>query len=105
MNRVLEPNEQQPQSHVPSVCAYHRAGETFELDRRDEEGSEFRLVGEQVSHHPPRCAMHVESERHGWVCFQDFSSEMKLAGTQMVLRPVGARASCMQLYSVLYIFQ
>ena len=75
------------------MCAHERAGETFELDRRDEEGSEYRLVGEQVSHYPPRSAMNVESERHGWVCFQDFSSEMKLAGTQMVLRPIGARAS------------
>lgn len=88
-------------STVPqSSSAYNRSivffgykGETFELDRRDEEGSEFRLLGEQVSHHPPRCAMHVESERHGWVCFQDFSSEMKLAAAQMLLRPIGARIS------------
>ena len=43
-------------------------GETFEMDRSDDLG--FRLISEQVSHHPPMLAMHAECSQGKWKTWQ-----------------------------------
>ena len=43
-------------------------GETFELDRSDDYG--WRLITEQVSHHPPMLAQHCENAQGLWTTYQ-----------------------------------
>eukprot|EP00050_Salpingoeca_kvevrii_P021021 m.105317 g.105317 ORF g.105317 m.105317 type:complete len:750 (-) comp9139_c0_seq5:172-2421(-) len=60
-------------------------GETFEIDRRAECG--WRAVVEQVSHHPPICAMHAESST--WIYWQEFSMTSKFRGKYIEIIPTG----------------
>eukprot|EP00041_Stephanoeca_diplocostata_P028839 m.834430 g.834430 ORF g.834430 m.834430 type:complete len:800 (-) comp23448_c0_seq3:368-2767(-) len=60
-------------------------GETFELDRRAEHG--WRAVVEQVSHHPPICCMHSESD--DWTYWQECSFTMKFRGKYLEVLPTG----------------
>ncbi|GAV03941.1 hypothetical protein RvY_14300-2 [Ramazzottius varieornatus] len=60
-------------------------GETFEFDRREDFG--WRAIGEQVSHHPPMVAQHVESK--DWVCWQEFTASTKFRGKYLQVIPLG----------------
>ncbi|XP_066574630.1 oxysterol-binding protein 1 isoform X5 [Amia ocellicauda] len=61
-------------------------GETFELDRLAERG--YRSLCEQVSHHPPAAAHHVESER-GWTLRQEIALASKFRGKYLSIMPLG----------------
>eukprot|EP00040_Diaphanoeca_grandis_P006538 m.37813 g.37813 ORF g.37813 m.37813 type:complete len:707 (+) comp17763_c0_seq1:135-2255(+) len=61
-------------------------GETYELDRRAELG--WRVVVEQVSHHPPVTCMHCESNT-GWVYSQECSFNIKFRGKYIEVTPTG----------------
>ncbi|NXX02276.1 OSBP1 protein, partial [Larus smithsonianus] len=52
-------------------------GETFELDRLEENG--YRSLCEQVSHHPPAAAHHADS-KHGWTLRQEIKITSKFRG-------------------------
>jgi len=60
-------------------------GETYELDRTDDKG--WKLVTEQVSHHPPMAAQHVESDK--WEMWQEFSMSSKFRGKYLQIIPLG----------------
>ncbi|KJE96930.1 hypothetical protein CAOG_09049 [Capsaspora owczarzaki ATCC 30864] len=60
-------------------------GETYELDMRAEKG--WRVITEQVSHHPPISAMHTEGR--GWTLWQDFGMISKFRGKYLQIVPVG----------------
>ena len=60
-------------------------GETFECDRSDDLG--WRSVTEQVSHHPPVAAIHVEHEK--WTYYFDFSMRTKFRGKYLQVFPQG----------------
>uniref|UniRef100_A0A3B4XRW1 Oxysterol-binding protein n=1 Tax=Seriola lalandi dorsalis TaxID=1841481 RepID=A0A3B4XRW1_SERLL len=75
------------------ASSYHRTGgkpfnpvlgETYECDRPDKG---FRFVAEQVSHHPPISACHVESKN--FVFWQDVRCKNKFWGKSMEIVPVG----------------
>ncbi|CAH1390099.1 unnamed protein product [Nezara viridula] len=59
--------------------------ETFDLDRKEELG--WRAIAEQVSHHPPRSALHVEGSK--WKCWEDYGLMMKYRGNYMQIKPEG----------------
>ncbi|XP_017776763.1 PREDICTED: oxysterol-binding protein 1 isoform X2 [Nicrophorus vespilloides] len=60
-------------------------GETFEFDRSDDLG--WKLVSEQVSHHPPMVAQHCEGR--GWICWQEFTMTSKFRGKYLQVVPLG----------------
>ncbi|KAF6778716.1 hypothetical protein AHF37_01852 [Paragonimus kellicotti] len=60
-------------------------GETYECDRTDDLG--WRYLAEQVSHHPPKCAIHCES--NAWYCWFEFSMNTKFRGKYLQINPVG----------------
>lgn len=60
-------------------------GETYEFDRMSDLG--WRSIAEQVSHHPPISALHVESER--WTYYHDFSMTSKFRGKYLQIFPIG----------------
>ncbi|TPP50551.1 Oxysterol-binding protein 1 [Fasciola gigantica] len=60
-------------------------GETYECDRTDDRG--WRSLAEQVSHHPPKCALHCES--NAWYCWFEFSMNTKFRGKYLQINPVG----------------
>eukprot|EP00042_Codosiga_hollandica_P042778 m.396451 g.396451 ORF g.396451 m.396451 type:complete len:783 (-) comp56410_c0_seq1:116-2464(-) len=60
-------------------------GETFELDHSYDLG--YRVILEQVSHHPPICAMHAEHK--DWIFWQDFSMSSKFRGKYLEIIPLG----------------
>jgi len=60
-------------------------GETFEMDRTDDKG--WRLLSEQVSHHPPMVAQHCEGR--GWRCWQEFTMSSKFRGKYLQVIPLG----------------
>ncbi|XP_055017786.1 oxysterol-binding protein 2 isoform X1 [Boleophthalmus pectinirostris] len=62
-------------------------GETYELDRLDEQG--YRSLCEQVSHHPPAAAHHVISQR-GWTLWQEITIASKFRGKYLSIMPLGA---------------
>ncbi|XP_067915941.1 oxysterol-binding protein 1-like [Heterodontus francisci] len=62
-------------------------GETFELDRLEEEG--FRSICEQVSHHPPAAAHHAES-KYGWTLRQEIAIASKFRGKYLSIMPLGS---------------
>ncbi|XP_043939993.1 oxysterol-binding protein 1 [Protopterus annectens] len=62
-------------------------GETFELDRRDEDG--YWSLCEQVSHHPPAAAHHAES-KHGWTLRQEIAIASKFRGKYLSIMPLGS---------------
>lgn len=59
-------------------------GETYEFDRTDDMG--WRLISEQVSHHPPICAQYVES-KNGWRVYQQLQLESKFRGKSISAIP------------------
>lgn len=59
--------------------------ETFDFDRTDDLG--WRAIAEQVSHHPPRSALHVEGSK--WKCWEDYGLAMKYRGNYMQVKPEG----------------
>uniref|UniRef100_A0A8C4WLY5 Oxysterol-binding protein n=1 Tax=Gopherus evgoodei TaxID=1825980 RepID=A0A8C4WLY5_9SAUR len=61
-------------------------GETFELDRLEENG--YRSLCEQVSHHPPAAAHHAHS-RHGWTLRQEIKITSKFRGKYISIMPLG----------------
>ncbi|XP_032075178.1 oxysterol-binding protein 1 [Thamnophis elegans] len=61
-------------------------GETFELDRLEENG--YRSICEQVSHHPPAAAHHADS-RHGWTLRQEIKITSKFRGKYLSIMPLG----------------
>jgi len=60
-------------------------GETYEFDRMSDLG--WRSIAEQVSHHPPISALHVESAR--WTYYHDFSMTSKFRGKYLQIFPIG----------------
>lgn len=60
-------------------------GETYECDRTDDFG--WRVIAEQVSHHPPMAAIHCEGR--GWVCWQEFTMTTKFRGKYLQVVPLG----------------
>lgn len=60
-------------------------GETYEADRRDDFG--WRLIAEQVSHHPPACAMYTEGRN--WRAWQEFTMASKFRGKYLQIIPQG----------------
>lgn len=60
-------------------------GETYEFDSMHNEG--WKAVVEQVSHHPPICALH--SEHEDWVFWQEFEMNSKFRGAYLEIIPVG----------------
>ncbi|CAH0548933.1 unnamed protein product [Brassicogethes aeneus] len=60
-------------------------GETYECDRTDDFG--WRLVSEQVSHHPPMLAQHCDGR--GWKCYQEFTMTSKFRGKYLQIIPLG----------------
>ncbi|XP_043239908.1 oxysterol-binding protein 1-like isoform X2 [Amphibalanus amphitrite] len=61
-------------------------GETYECDRRDDYG--WRVISEQVSHHPPMVAQHCEGDA-GWECYQEFTMSSKFRGKYLQVIPLG----------------
>ena len=62
-------------------------GETFELDRSDDKG--FKLITEQVSHHPPMLAQHCEDIDGHWKSWQEFTMRSKFKGKYLEVEPLG----------------
>lgn len=60
-------------------------GETYECDRSDDYG--WRVIAEQVSHHPPMAAIHCEGR--GWNCWQEFTMTTKFRGKYLQVIPLG----------------
>ncbi|XP_063695797.1 oxysterol-binding protein 1 isoform X2 [Culicoides brevitarsis] len=60
-------------------------GETFECDRTDDLG--WKLMSEQVSHHPPMAAQFCEGR--GWRCWQEFTMTSKFRGKYIQVVPLG----------------
>lgn len=60
-------------------------GETYECDRTDDFG--WRVIAEQVSHHPPMAAIHCEGR--GWNCWQEFTMTTKFRGKYLQVIPLG----------------
>jgi len=50
-------------------------GETYELVSKD---SNYCLVSEQVSHHPPVTALHAESDK--WMFWEEYKLDIKFRG-------------------------
>lgn len=61
-------------------------GETYECDRLDDYG--WRSLSEQVSHHPPGFATHVESLKD-WTFSQEFTMSSKFRGQYLQVIPLG----------------
>ncbi|KAL3308573.1 hypothetical protein Ciccas_012892 [Cichlidogyrus casuarinus] len=64
-------------------------GETYELDRVEEEQWGWRCISEQVSHHPPTLALHAESFKRGWQFQQEFTVGIKFRGKYLAVHPRG----------------
>lgn len=62
-------------------------GETFEFDRSDDLG--WKIITEQVMHHPPMVAQYCESQVHGWSCWQEFTMRSKFKGKYLEIEPIG----------------
>ncbi|XP_012942512.2 oxysterol-binding protein 1, partial [Aplysia californica] len=60
-------------------------GETFEFDRMDDLG--WKGISEQVSHHPPMLAMHVDGRE--WSTWQEFTMTTKFRGRYLQIVPMG----------------
>eukprot|EP00731_Ephydatia_muelleri_P015304 Em0008g1024a len=59
-------------------------GETYEL--MNEEGK-YCALSEQVSHHPPVTALHVESEH--WAFWEEYTLDIKFRGQWVRIQPMG----------------
>lgn len=61
-------------------------GETYECDRLGDMG--WKLISEQVSHHPPILAQFCES-KNGWKCSQELSLQSSFTGKHIAAIPLG----------------
>ncbi|CAK1541537.1 unnamed protein product [Leptosia nina] len=61
-------------------------GETYECDRMADLG--WRVIAEQVSHHPPMVAQFCEGVS-GWQCWQEFTMTSKFRGKYLQVIPLG----------------
>ncbi|XP_047511825.1 oxysterol-binding protein 1 [Pieris napi] len=61
-------------------------GETYECDRMSDLG--WRVISEQVSHHPPMVAQFCEGVS-GWQCWQEFTMTSKFRGKYLQVIPLG----------------
>lgn len=61
-------------------------GETYECDRVDDLG--WRVIAEQVSHHPPMAALQCEG--NDWTCWQEFTMTSKFRGKYLQITPLGS---------------
>ncbi|XP_045503137.1 oxysterol-binding protein 1 [Colias croceus] len=61
-------------------------GETYECDRMSDLG--WRVISEQVSHHPPMVAQFCEGAS-GWQCWQEFTMTSKFRGKYLQVIPLG----------------
>lgn len=61
-------------------------GETYECDRTDDLG--WRVLSEQVSHHPPMVAQICEAG--DWTCWQEFTMTSKFRGKYLQVIPMGS---------------
>ncbi|KAK5639621.1 hypothetical protein RI129_012113 [Pyrocoelia pectoralis] len=59
-------------------------GETFELERQ-----EFRIICEQVSHHPPISAFHAEARNKEWTFHGSIHPKLKFWGKSVEIQPKG----------------
>lgn len=59
-------------------------GETYECDRSQDLG--WKSIAEQVSHHPPMLAMHVDGR--GWKIWSEFSISSKFRGKYLQVTPI-----------------
>lgn len=57
-------------------------GETYELERK-----EFRIICEQVSHHPPVSAFHADNST--WVFHGSIHPKLKFWGKNVEIQPKG----------------
>ncbi|OQR73894.1 oxysterol-binding protein-related protein 1-like [Tropilaelaps mercedesae] len=64
-------------------------GETFELDRSREESGCFRVVCEQVSHHPPVSALYAESGRGAYEMECSVNPRLIFWGKSIEIKPQG----------------
>ena len=68
-------------------------GETYECDRSEDK--HFRLITEQVSHHPPMLAQYCESSSPDttpgevWKCWQEFTMRSQFMGVYLDVVPLG----------------
>ncbi|XP_055861522.1 oxysterol-binding protein 1-like isoform X2 [Biomphalaria glabrata] len=60
-------------------------GETFEFDRMEDLG--WKGISEQVSHHPPMLAMHIDGR--DWSTWQEFTMTTKFRGRYLQIIPMG----------------
>ncbi|BFZ04680.1 hypothetical protein BsWGS_07718 [Bradybaena similaris] len=60
-------------------------GETFEFDRMEDLG--WKGISEQVSHHPPMLAMHIDGRE--WSTWQEFTMTTKFRGRYLQIIPMG----------------
>lgn len=60
-------------------------GETYECDRTDDLG--WRSLAEQVSHHPPIAALHIESDL--WTSWEEWCITSKFRGKYLQVVPQG----------------
>ncbi|XP_044740624.1 oxysterol-binding protein 1 [Chrysoperla carnea] len=60
-------------------------GETYEFDRTSDLG--WRIINEQVSHHPPMVAQYCEGRE--WKCWQEFTMTSKFRGKYIQIAPLG----------------
>ncbi|XP_059142601.1 oxysterol-binding protein 1-like isoform X2 [Physella acuta] len=60
-------------------------GETFEFDRMEDLG--WKGISEQVSHHPPMLAMHIDGRE--WSTWQEFTMTTKFRGRYLQIVPMG----------------
>lgn len=73
-------------------------GETFEYETGD-----FRLIAEQVSHHPPISAFHVENE--DYMCWGHIKFKSKLTGISLDITTDGRNSSILILRSFVCVFE
>uniref|UniRef100_A0A1I8G5Y3 Oxysterol-binding protein n=1 Tax=Macrostomum lignano TaxID=282301 RepID=A0A1I8G5Y3_9PLAT len=64
-------------------------GETYELDRVKDLGGGFRMVCEQVSHHPPISAFHAESSDSAWRFHGSVTPRLSFWGKSVEVCPKG----------------
>ncbi|KHN76445.1 Oxysterol-binding protein 1 [Toxocara canis] len=76
-------------------------GETFEFDRSADLG--WRSIAEQVSHHPPTSAMHVEGR--GWTLDQSYTLTTKFKGKSLSVTPIGSTYITFEQTSNKYVYE
>lgn len=73
-------------------------GETYECDRTDDLG--WRVVAEQVSHHPPMAAIYCEGRE--WACWQEFTMTSKFRGKYLQVSLQCFKFYCMKTVKIFF---